>query len=111
MKNTHEIFDTLIELLEELGKSTRGYRKCAEVALEAAAKNPDLAAPLYILATAAERLVDINDRMPVPSKAIQAAYETYIGDVATLRDAFAGDDDKQKVDLLNRVAARIIAGW
>ncbi len=111
MKNTHEIFDTLIELLEDLGKSTRGYRKCAEVALAAAAENPDIAAPLYVLATAAERFVDINDRMPVPSKVMQAAYESYIGDVATLRDGFAGDDDKQKVDLLNSVAARIIARW
>lgn len=110
MKNTHEIFDTLTELLEDLGKSTRGYRKCAEVAAEAAARNSELAAPLFILATAAERLVDFNDRMPVPSKVIQASYENYVADVATLRDAFAGDDDKKKVDALNSVAARIIAG-
>lgn len=108
MSDVKSVFDQLVEMLEEQGKSTRAYRSCASSAITFAQDNLDLAAPLLLLALAAEKFVESYDSEPLSSPEVDAAFDKFSANASAFKSAFLQGSSEQRLDVLNRVAISLV---
>ncbi len=98
------MFSFLTEILIKNGKGIHAYRACAERGYEAAGEKPDAAAAFFLLARSAEMFVDMNERMPITSKDIDAAFAQFQSNVEALDSAWTNGSERETTKALNFVA-------
>lgn len=108
MSENKSVFDQLVDMLEEQGKSTRAYRSCASSAISLAQDNLDLAAPLLLLALGAERFVESYDSEPLSSPEVDAAFDNFSASASAFKTAFSEGSSEERLDALNRVAISLV---
>lgn len=108
MSEVNSVFGELVDTLEEQGKSTRAYRSCSALALSQAKEQPEIAAPLLLLAVGARRFLDTYDGEPISAEEVDEAFEAYRSNAEALQNAFASGDVGERLSALNKVAANLV---
>lgn len=101
------MFNFVLTALEQEGRGLRAYQTVASRALSILQNDPDRAAPLFLIAQAAEDFVEAHERMPMTTATVDAMCAQMEGIVIDLNEAWSGDDPALKLDALTRTAKRI----
>lgn len=108
MSEVNSVFDELVDMLVEQGKSTRAYRSCAALALSQAKEQPEIAAPLLLLAVGARRFLDTYDGEPISAEEVDDAFEAYRSNAEALKNAFTSGNEGDRLSALNDVAINLV---
>lgn len=108
MSEVNSVFDELVDMLVEQGKSTRAYRSCAALALSQAKEQPEIAAPLLLLAVGARRFLDTYDGEPISAEEVDDAFEAYRSNAEALKNAFTNGNEGDRLSALNNVAINLV---
>ncbi|MBU2867580.1 hypothetical protein [Pacificibacter marinus] len=96
------MFTFLLDLLTEKGRGIHAYAAVAKVAFERAVSEPEHAAAFYVLATSAENFVDLHERQPLSSKALEQSFDAFRADVEAFEAASTGNAE-QRLSVLTEV--------
>lgn len=98
------MFDNIIEMVRDNGKSGMAYGKAINLATQAMIQDSDRAAGYLLLKVLAERFVETTGRLPITSAQTAKAYDDFFANVITLRDAYASGDSDGISTALNKVS-------
>jgi hypothetical protein len=96
------MFTFLLDLVTEKGRGIHAYSAAAKAAFERALAEPENAAAFYILATSAENFVDLHERQPLSSKALEQNFDAFRADIEAF-EAASKVGAEQRLSALNEV--------
>lgn len=103
------MFERFLEILDEKGGGVRAYEACANAARTRIKEEPEVAAPCFLIASAAQGFVEAYDDQPLSTTAAGEAYQAFKSDIQALSKAFSNGDAGERLETLNRVAANVTA--
>lgn len=103
------MFEDLVKDLTEKGGSVRAYDACARAARARIAAEPENAAALLLIASAAQHFVDAYDDQPLTVEAAGEELAEFNDLVVTLDKAHRDGSPEVKLAALNKVAASLAA--
>jgi hypothetical protein len=101
------MFSFLVEILERNGKGINAYRQCIKAAQEAIIRDESVAAPLFLLSSAAEDFIQLYERMPLQSAVLNDAFDQFVEDLTELQTSFSEGESDTMLSALNSVALRM----
>lgn len=98
------MFRDLKAIIDAEGRGVHAYQKCASRAYEDARSNPRYAAGYLLIAVAAERFVERNERMPTSTVQANEAYAAFSRFLDRLDSGLTSGEPSLALDALNAVA-------
>ncbi|SFJ12188.1 hypothetical protein [Celeribacter neptunius] len=102
------MFTFLLDLITEKGRGIHAYSAAAKAAFERALTEPEHAAAFYFLATSAENFVDLHERQPLSSEALERNFNAFQADIQAL-EKVAQDSPEKRLSVLNTMVKTRIA--
>jgi hypothetical protein len=96
------MFNFLLDLITEKGRGIHAYSAVAKAAFERTLSEPEHAAAFYFLASSAENFVEMHERQPLSSKALEQNFEAFRADIQALEASLNGSIEK-RLSVLNEV--------